>query len=244
MNISTAWHWTCPYCNRDTTLGAENFSGGMPMFDDHNKYGRLGLKWQAITCPNPSCREVTLTVWLHHTEISAGGKITAKGDAIDWWQLRPASTAKVFPSYIPKQILEDYAEACAVRDLSPKASATLSRRCLQGMIRNFWGITKSRLIDEIDALQDKVDAETWEAIDAVRNIGNVGAHMEKDINVIVDVDPAEAQLLIGLIETLLKEWYVARQDRKERMGKIVSAATVKKPNAVRKAAAPDDEAGS
>ena len=31
----------------------------------------------------------------------------------------------------------------------------------------------------------------WQAIDAVRSIGNIGAHMEKDINLIVDVDPEE-----------------------------------------------------
>jgi len=39
-----------------------------------------------------------------------------------------------------------------------------------------------------------VDPLTWEAIDAVRKLGNIGAHMEKDINVIVDVDPEEAEL--------------------------------------------------
>jgi hypothetical protein len=44
-----------------------------------------------------------------------------------------------------------------------------------------------------------------EAIDIVRNIGNIGAHMEADINVIVDVDPDEAQTLIELIETLFLE---------------------------------------
>ncbi len=63
------------------------------------------------------------------------------------------------------------------------------------MIRNFWGIAKPRLIDEVDALQDKVDPLTWSAIDAVRRIGNIGAHMEKDIDLIVDVEPDEAELL-------------------------------------------------
>ena len=32
------------------------------------------------------------------------------------------------------QLMDDYEEACAIVNLSPKASATLSRRCLQGMI--------------------------------------------------------------------------------------------------------------
>lgn len=34
--------------------------------------------------------------------------------------------------------------------------------------------------------------------------------MEADVNVIVDVEAGEARLLIGLIETLVDEWYVAR----------------------------------
>jgi hypothetical protein len=138
--------------------------------------------------------------------------------------LIPEADIKVFPDYIPKVVLADYAEACLIRDKSPKASATLSRRCLQGMIRDFWGITKSRLLDEIDALKGEVPGDTWDAIDAVREIGNIGAHMEKDVNIIVDVEPEEAQLLIGLIETLIKDWYINREERKANMAKLTQVA--------------------
>lgn len=44
-----------------------------------------------------------------------------------------------------------------------------------------------------------MDADAWKAIEAVRHVGNTGAHMEKDINLIVDVEPEETKLLIGLI---------------------------------------------
>ena len=84
------------------------------------------------------------------------------------------------------------------------------------MIRDFWGIQKSRLIDEIEELKSHVDALTWEAIDGLRRLGNIGAHMERDINTITDVEPHEAELLIGLIENLLKDWYIARHDKEER----------------------------
>jgi hypothetical protein len=141
--------------------------------------------------------------------------------------LIPPSSAKVFPDYVPEPIREDYVDACKISDLSLKASATLSRRCLQGMIRNFWGISKARLIDEIEAIEDKTDKLTWEAIDSVRKIGNIGAHMEKDINVIVDVDPEEAQLLIGLIELLVKDWYVTKHDREERLKAIAGISAAK-----------------
>jgi hypothetical protein len=51
--------------------------------------------------------------------------------------------------------------------------------------------------------------------------------MEADINVIVDVDPEEAQTLIELIETLFLEWYVARDARNRRLGKLQSIEEVK-----------------
>ena len=43
-----------------------------------------------------------------------------------------------------------------------------------------------------------MDADAWGAIEAVRSVGNIGAHMENDINVIVDVEPEEAKLLIWI----------------------------------------------
>jgi hypothetical protein len=104
------------------------------------------------------------------------------------------------------------------------------------MIRDFWGITKGRLIEEIEALKDRTDALTWEAIDSVRQIGNIGAHMEKDINLIVDVDPDEAQLLIGLIELLVKDWYVTRHQREERLNAIIAVRREKE--ALKKAGEP------
>ncbi|HBQ6832524.1 TPA: DUF4145 domain-containing protein [Klebsiella quasipneumoniae subsp. similipneumoniae] len=115
-----------------------------------------------------------------------------------------------------------------MKNLSPKASATLSRRCLQGMIRDVWKVKPSRLVDEIKAIEDSVEAGMWAAIDAIRNIGNIGAHMENDINVIVDVDPDEADMLIGLLELLLQEWYVERHERKLRVEAITALAAEKK----------------
>jgi hypothetical protein len=146
---------------------------------------------------------------------------------LETWHLIPPSASKHFPDYVPQAIREDYGEACLIRDLSPKASATLSRRCLQGILRDFWQVKPGRLVEEIEEVQSLIDPLTWDAIEAVRKLGNIGAHMEKDINVIVDVDPEEAALLIGLVETLLKEWYVARAERKIRMTAVIAAAASK-----------------
>lgn len=66
-----------------------------------------------------------------------------------------------------------------------------------------------------------------EAIDQVRGIGNIGAHMEKDIDLIVDVDPNEAKVLIEHVEMLFEEWYVSRHVCQERLERIKLIAETK-----------------
>lgn len=220
--------WTCPYCNQIATITGQNVSSGSFEFDDHNKHGAQVLRLNTVTCPNGKCREYALEAELYKLGKDLSGRVVRLSPSIRKWRLRPDSFAKPFPDYIPRPILDDYQEACLIRDLSPKASATLSRRCLQGVIRDFWGIADQTLKKEIELLKGKIDDNTWKAIDAVRSVGNIGAHMEKDINVVVDVDPGEAELLIGLIETLLKEWYISRKERNDRLDAIVTLAQAKK----------------
>ena len=126
--------------------------------------------------------------------------------------IKPISLAKQFPDYIPKAIRQDYEEAYAIVNLSPKASATLSRRCLQGMIRDFYKVKPSTLFKEIGQLEHKIPVMQWKVLDGIRKLGNIGAHMENDINVIVDIDPGEAEKLLKVIEKLLQDWYVERHE--------------------------------
>jgi Domain of unknown function (DUF4145) len=220
-----SFHWTCPYCDRDTTI-TDSYSTDTFSLQLHTTDGFRYFTTQLIVCPNPKCLKFVLSITMYEYSVSASG-LWRKGKYLETWNLIPPSSAKVFPDYVPQPIRDDYVEACKIKELSPKASATLSRRCLQGMIRDFWEIKRNRLIDEIEVLKDKTDALTWEAIDAVRQIGNIGAHMEKDINVIVDVDPDEAQHLIGLVELLVKDWYITRYQRQERLKAIVQVKDTK-----------------
>ncbi|WP_342622665.1 DUF4145 domain-containing protein [Pseudomonas alkylphenolica] len=222
-------NWQCPYCRHNATIGPANRSINAHYFDHGNYVGEhLGLVAYVTVCPNMECKQIVVDVDLYNTKITSNGR-TIVGGPMQKWKLLPASDAIAFPEYVPQAIRQDYEEACKIKNLSPKASATLARRCLQGIIRDFKGIVKKRLVDEIEALRDQVDPDTWDAIDAVRQIGNIGAHMEKDIDVIIDVDPEEAQLLIELIETLIKDWYIARHKRQQHLEKIKAAAASKKP---------------
>ncbi len=216
----TSVNYTCPYCQHKVVLQDADVQEDRILFkfgDDRVRQGKTGLRLFSYVCPNLDCREISISAsW---TTVKAGppaGYLFLLDKPLTTWQLRPESSAKPQPEYIPSQIVEDYKEACRIRDLSPKASATLSRRCLQGMIRDFWDVKDKRnLHQEIEAIRKKVRPSTWEAIDVVREVGNIGAHMEKDVNLIVPVEPREAQLLIRLIERLLHDWYVVRHDEKQ-----------------------------
>ena len=132
------------------------------------------------------CRQMQLT--FHHytrkdtnSQNSCGG--FKAGTQLQVYPLLQESRARPLPDYIPQVIEQDYTEACRIRDLSPKASATLARRCLQGMIRDFCGISKKRLVLRRNrrswrsgscrksAARGYFQADTLEAIDHVRKLG-------------------------------------------------------------------------
>lgn len=197
----------CPYCNMVMSVSSETNTKQYPSFSNSfgkhfNTFDSSCLEINFFNCPN--CGQYT---------IFAKGVGSAVED-VDLY-IRPISLAKQFPEYIPEAIRRDYSEACAILKLSPKSSATLARRCLQGMIRDFWKINETNLKKAIDNLENKISAKQWAVIDAVRRLGNIGAHMEKDINLIVEIDPGEAEKLINLIELLLDQWYIDRYEQEQ-----------------------------
>lgn len=222
-------HWKCPYCSNHSVVDGYSRTDERMDFNNNNKLGALVLTTQSITCKNPACREFTITAALNYSKPAYAGQRREIGETIQAWTLKPQSLAKPLPDYIPQAIRKDYEEACSIVSLSPKASATLARRCLQGMIRDFWEVSgKRNLFEEINAIEHKVDSSVWKAIDAVRTIGNIGAHMEKDINIIIEVEKDEADLLIQLIELLLEEWYINRHQREQRLASIQEIGIEKK----------------
>lgn len=208
----------CPYCSMVMSISDETYSTQNPSFYNPRVFSWNGdgtpadesvIEISFYKCPN--CGQYTI--------IANGiGKMVRDVHV----PIRPFSSAKQFPDYIPEAIRSDYEEACAIVNLSPKASATLSRRCLQGMIHDFWDIKLKNLNQEITALKDKIPSDLWSSIDALRQLGNIGAHMEKDTDVIVDIDPNEAESLIKLIELLMKEWYINREERNKLFSDIIS----------------------
>lgn len=201
--------YVCPYCKMQQAFSNSYSYDSVGFYD-----GKRGTEERhivySIKCTNKSCNRIS---------------IVAFGPRGNQHDILPEFTYNEYPDYIPAAIRNDYREAVAIIDKSPKAAATLFRRCLQGMISDFFNINKKTLAESIDQLKDKIPKDQWAAIDKIRKIGNVGAHMEKDINLIIDIKPEEATILKTVIESLLKNWYIARHDDQETYNSIYALAS-------------------
>ena len=207
--------FTCPFCGTAMSISYANHRQFVCDFDNHYSpasYSHPVLMIEFFRCANEDCKKETI--------IASGKRGYIENSVVNVY---PRAVYRHFPEYVPEAIRRDYEEAQQVKNLSPKASATLARRCLQGMIRDFWGVNGKNLYDEINQIQTKVHPMQWDAIDAMRKMGNIGAHMEKDVNLIIDISPEEAGQLLSLIELLIDKWYVARHDEEELYKRITTA---------------------
>jgi hypothetical protein len=224
-------NWHCPHCHHKVTITDDRRSLATHLMETDTSDGRLALRSEFRVCPNPECRKASLTAalwkwrWVRQGQTALSREFSA--EAASEWSLIPRSDARPFPDYVPQAIRDDYEEGCLIRDLSPKASATLARRALQGILRDFYRVKPGRLVDEIRQLKDTMEPELWDAIEGVRKIGNIGAHMEADIDVIVDVDANEARVLLELVETMIEETYVHRAERQARLTRVSAIAAEK-----------------
>jgi hypothetical protein len=124
------------------------------------------------------------------------------------------------PPEVSKAYAEDYHEACLVIADSAKASAALSRRCLQHILRGEAKVKPSDLFSEIEEVISRgtFPSHIAEGLDAVRNIGNFAAHpiKSKSTGDIVPVEPGEADWNLDVLESLFDFYFVAPAKTKAR----------------------------
>lgn len=133
------------------------------------------------------------------------------------------------PPEVPPHITQDYNEAAAVLRISPKASAALSRRCLQSVLTEVGGAKKHDLAQQIDEVAPTLPFYISEHLHAVRNIGNFAAHPQKSkaSGEILDVEPHEAEWNLEVLDELFQHYYVKPaqlQKRKDDFNKKLQEA--------------------
>ena len=210
--------WHCPFCDTDQAVSSEGMQASFADLTADNADGPRRLVVKFVVCPNPTCNRFSLDVSLHL--LTSSGSRAYTGKHVKTWSLVPPSQAKSFSVAVPSHILEDYHEASLIAEASPKAAAALARRCLSGILRDFWDVQSGSLNDEFRQIKGTADPLTWEAIESVRGTGLINGHMEIEGAEILDAEPGEPKLLIGLIEMLIQDWYVGREARRKQLAEI------------------------
>lgn len=147
------------------------------------------------------------------------------GNPAQYWNMFFPTTSSrgPVPTDVPTPIATDYMEAAMVLGISPKASAALSRRCLQAMLREA-GYQQRDLAQQIDAVLAEQDARKalptgpHSTLDAIRNFGNFSAHPINDTTTlqVVDVEDHEAEYCLDILDALFDHYYVRPAEAKRR----------------------------
>ena len=169
--------------------------------------------WAIIEVRCPACKRWVIYLARGDEAYGDGSRTTRLGGQITRSLVRPKGSSRPpVPAEVPNEIAEDYLEACLVLEDSPKASAALSRRTLQNILRSAAGVKHGDLFSEIQQVLDsgKLPSTLSESIDAVRNIGNFAAHpiKSKSTREVVPVEPHEAEWNLDVIESLFDFYYV------------------------------------
>lgn len=188
----------CPHClDNFCEVGQDGLTiwQGQELGIDIN--GAWFVRW--VRCPG--CKKLIIFLESH------------KGGSIHVHPNYPKSMARSpLPPAVPEEYASDYKEACNVLPESAKASAAISRRLLQHLLREKGGVKHSDLAREIQEVIDsgKLPSYLTTAVDGVRNIGNFGTHPIKSTNTgeIIDVEPGEAEWLLDTLEGLFDFYFV------------------------------------
>lgn len=133
---------------------------------------------------------------------------------------------------LPANLIKDFQEAAAIEILSPTASATISRRCLQSILINKFPViigTRKKLKAQVEAVLNAKCLPEYiaEELHGIRSIGNKAAHenVDPETNEIIEIEPQEASACLDAISTLVQFLYVdpflagkRKADREKKFG--------------------------
>lgn len=202
----------CPHCQTAFNVEANTF----PIDAD------VDGGWMASSRKCPECHR--LIVWLLNGDPlfePGSARFICISSARRVFLARPRNGARpVCPKEVPPAVGEDYNEACLVLADSPKASAALSRRCLQNVLVDAAKVKSRDLYDQIEEVLAANSAPSYVAdkLHAVRVVGKIAAHGIKSQRTgeILPVEPHEAEWNLDTLESVFDFYYVQPRRHQER----------------------------
>ncbi len=211
----------CPHC----TVEFHDKPKEYPLEED------VDGAWGIISRRCPKCERLCLEL-IHGKALRFNGSTTIVTNIDNNRFIHPKSSNRSpVPVQVPAEFSVDYLEACMVLPDSAKASAALSRRCLQHLLREKASVKHQDLAKEIQEVLDSRTLPTYlaDGLDAIRVIGNFAAHPIKaqSTGEIVPVEQGEAEWTLDVIEALFDFYFVQPdlilQKRAELNKKLASA---------------------
>jgi hypothetical protein len=169
-------------------------------------------RWSLLVTTCAACKKFILILHERYDKyrVPGAGEAQYRSDRSFLCYPKGKSRTPLGPE-VPSQLADDYREACLTLPDSAKASAALSRGCLQHLLREKAGVKQGNLADEIQQVLDsgKLPSYLADSLDAIRNIGNFAAHPIKSqaSGEIIDVEPGEAEWSLNVIESLFDFYF-------------------------------------
>lgn len=203
---------SCPHCQ---VYSALRFDSTVERFETDDEYGISFQDNKALLfdfiCSCPSCNNTVFVQAQAHANAARPDPRAVYEELDDSFgaeilSVYPHGGSVAVPPEVPAKYAGDFREVVLVLDLSPTASAALSRRILQNILRDEFGIQEGNLAAEIDAFvaQPSIPSYLADAVDAIRQIGNLAAHPLKNTNTgeVMPVELGEAEWLIEVLSSL------------------------------------------
>ena len=214
----------CSYCscyyhyendeNPDpTTVGSLNHA-----LVDLGQDGDINLYLRKDVCLN--CGRVELGL--------SGRMVGGSGWADPIYPYRSIYPIPRVPKEVPQEFAEDYVEAWTILGDSPRASAALSRLCLERILvekSGVPGVTGKNLKQDIERVvqSNSLPSSISDLLDAPRLLGNHAVHARKssETGTVLPVEPWEAEFCLEIIGLLFDHYFVAANKNEERLKRLM-----------------------
>ena len=199
----------CPTCSQNTpdSWNALDAGPGQVLRQVHGAEkipgkGNIRFTVEWMLCANEECGETVIRLNRSDFRMAGDAPLLETLSVIVW--PRTGGREPVDPT-VPRSMVEDYQEAAAILDLSPRMSAVLARSILADLLERYAGHTQFSLTDRIDAFnkQPAHPRTLRENLHHFREIADLGAHKKtSDHGQIIKIERAEADWTLDLVQRL------------------------------------------
>ena len=213
----------CPHCSCYYYFEADKTSVSIDVASLNHALIALGqdggvnLNLRKDVCPN--CGRI---------ELSLSGDMADGGWADPVYPSRSIYPIPMVPAEVPVEFAQDYLEAWHILGDSPRASAALSRLCLERIlveVSGVPGVAGKNLKSDIEKVvrSNTLPTSISELLDAPRLLGNLALHVKKSAETgsVVSVEAGEAEFCLEIIGLLFDHYFVTTNMNKLRLQRLI-----------------------